>query len=171
MFNLPSKLWDFNFGKFLKQSLWRPLPQKDQYSKLHKDFAKHWEASRILKILYKINPNFYPKPIIEIRSMQPGLPNEWKDRENDYLTQIDLIAAHGECGALMHGANPFGKPINYSAYQQKFPEWRVKIINLLNSHQVRLVADPGLYLFHMQEEGHSDVRWYRFEPYPGAQLR
>jgi hypothetical protein len=38
------------------------------------------------------------------------------------------------------------------------------MINLLNNHQIRLDNDPGFYLVHMKEEGHDEVRWYRFAP-------
>jgi hypothetical protein len=34
----------------------------------------------------------------------------------------------------------------------------------LNNHQIRLPGDRGLCLFHMKEEGHEKVRWYRFDP-------
>ena len=64
----------------------------------------------------------------------------------------------------MHVANPFGQPIAYNFYQDHFPIWHRKTLNLLNKHQVRLVGDTGLWLIHMKEEGHEEVRWYRFDP-------
>jgi len=67
----------------------------------------------------------------------------------------------------MHGANPFGQPIDYVHFQQSFPVWMTKIMNLLNNHQVRLPGDPGMYVFHMKEvkeEGCDKVGWYRFDP-------
>jgi hypothetical protein len=38
-----------------------------------------------------------------------------------------------------------------------------KTINLLNNHQVRLAGDTAFYLFHMKEEAHEKIGWYRFE--------
>jgi hypothetical protein len=137
---------------------------REQYSLDYNDFAKHWEAAELLKNVEKINPNYYPQPVVEVPSDQPGIGHNLKKRDEDYLTKADLITAHGRCGSLMHAANPFGNPIDYSYFQQNFPVWMTKIINLLNNHEVRLPGDPGFYLFHLKEEGHEEVRWYRFEP-------
>src|ERR1039457_3127959 len=67
----------------------------DQYSLAYSDFAKHWEAAKLLKNLQRINPNFYPKPVIEVHSDRPGIVHDLHDRDQDYLTQKDLIEAHG----------------------------------------------------------------------------
>ncbi|MGD1100530.1 MAG: hypothetical protein ABSA59_00560 [Terriglobia bacterium] len=85
------------------------VANRNQYSLAYSDFAKHWEAAKLLKNLRRINPNFYPKPVIEVQSDRPGVLHALKDRDQDYLTQEDLIEAHGRCGALMHGANPLGR--------------------------------------------------------------
>ncbi|HEY1424066.1 MAG TPA: hypothetical protein VGF20_11475 [Candidatus Acidoferrum sp.] len=135
-----------------------------QYSRIYSDFAKHWEASKLLKNVRRVNSNFYPQPVIEAPADQPGVRHALKKRGPDYLTQEDLIEAHGRCGSLMHAANPFGSPIDYDFYLRNFPVWLNKTINLLNNHEVRLPGDSGFYLFHMKEEGHEEIRWYRFEP-------
>jgi hypothetical protein len=138
---------------------------RNQYSLVYADFAKHWEAAKLLKNLQRVNPNFYPKPVIEAPSDQALAMHNLEERQQDYLTQKDLIEAHGRCGALMHGENPFGQPIDYAFYQKQFPVWMEKIINLLNNHQVHLVGDTGFWLFHMQEDGKgNEISWYRFEP-------
>ena len=136
---------------------------RDLYSGAYADFAKHWEAAKLVKNLRKINPLFYPKPVVEVPTDQPGARHGLKDRDQDYLTEGDLVTAHGRCGSLMHAANPFGQPIDYEFFQGNFPVWMTKTINLLNNHQVHLVGDTGFYLFHMKEEGHEEVKWYRFE--------
>lgn len=141
---------------------------RDQYSLAYRDFAKHWEAAKLVKNLRRINPDFYPKPVVEAPTDTPGVLHALQDRQQDYLTEIDLVTSHGRCGALMHSANPFGQPIDYAFYQQSFPLWMAKTVNLLNNHQVRLVGDPGFYLFHMKEEGHDEVPWYRFQPPAGG---
>jgi hypothetical protein len=136
-----------------------------QYSLAYRDFAEDWQAAKLLNNLQRINPDFYPKPVIEKKSDQPGIVSSLSDRDQDYLTQSDLVAAHGRCGGLMHAANPFGEPIDYGFYLTNFPIWRTKIMNLLNIHHVHLLGDSGFYLFHMKEEGHNEVRYYRFEPH------
>lgn len=126
---------------------------KEQYAAAYTDFAKHWEAAKLLKNLQRTNSNFYPSPVIEVPSNDPRVMHELKERDQDYLTQSDLIEAHGRCGALMHAENPFGNSIDYEFYQKSFPVWRQKIINLLDNHKVHLVNDDGFWLFHMLGRG------------------
>ncbi|MGC1416991.1 MAG: hypothetical protein WA817_17015 [Candidatus Acidiferrum sp.] len=137
-----------------------------QYSLAHRDFARHWEAARLFRNLRRINPDFYPKPVVEERLDRPGVLHSLRKRQEDYLTENDLITSHGRCGELMHAGNPFGQPIDYAFYQQSFPLWLGKTVNLLNNHQVHLLGDLGFYLFHMKEQGHEEIRWYRFQPKP-----
>lgn len=132
------------------------------YAKVYNDFAKHWEAAKLLKNIRRLNPGFYPKPVVEVPTEQPGVTHQLQDREADYLTESELIIAHGKCGSLMHAANPFGHGIDYAYYETSFPVWRSRIINLLNNHQIKLPGDTGFYLVHMQEVGKEGVTWYTF---------
>lgn len=136
-----------------------------KYSAVYADFSKHWEATKLLKNLQRINREFYPKPVVETKSDQPNVVIALDDRDQDYLTQAGLIEAHGRCGKLLHAANPFGRPIDYYGFfKTKLPLWRSLFMNLLNTHKVHLVDDTGFYLVHMHEEGKKDeVSWYRFE--------
>jgi hypothetical protein len=135
-----------------------------EYSKAYADFEKHWEAAKLIKNLRRINPDFYPQPVIEVPAPagKPEGAHALQKRQQDYLTQQDLIEAHGKCGSLMHGSNPFGNEIDYLFFRSSFPTWRNKIINLLNGHEVRLLGDTGMWVIHMKEQGHDEVRWYRF---------
>lgn len=142
---------------------------RDQYSRAYADFSKHWELAKLIKNLRRINPEFYPKPVVEMQSDKAEVVNALRDRDQDYLTRDELISAHGRCGALMHSTNPFANPIDYGFYQQSFPLWRMRVINLLNNHQVRLLGDTGFWLVHMHEEGKgNEVSYYRFAPVTNA---
>ena len=44
----------------------------------------------------------------------------------------------------MHSSNPYGSHFDYGYYDKNIPIWRTKIINLLNSHQIRLLNDPNI---------------------------
>ena len=79
---------------------------KDLYSAVYSDFAKHWEAAKLVKRLRQINPHFYPEPVIQIPSDKPGVKMDLAPRQPDYLTEESLVEAHGRCGSLMHAANP-----------------------------------------------------------------
>ena len=87
----------------------------------------------MVKNLRKVNPNFYPNPVVEVPSTVPGTVNGLEKRDADYLTEHELVEAHGRCGALMHAANPFSAPIDYSFYEKVFPTWLTRMTNLLNN--------------------------------------
>ena len=92
------------FRKIFKLMAFASLAaNRDQYARVYADFAKHWEIAKLLKNLQRINPNFYPKPVMEVPSDLPGMVHGLTDRDADYLTRAELTAAHGRCGALMHG--------------------------------------------------------------------
>jgi hypothetical protein len=135
---------------------------RDLYSRAYADFAKHWEATKLLENVRHINPDFYPKPVIEEKTAQPEVKSNLRPRDPDYLTKDELVQAHGRCGSLMHAANPYGRGIDYAFFNRCFPEWRAKTINLLNCHQLHVPGDTGFYLVHMQEEGKDGVTWYKF---------
>jgi hypothetical protein len=136
---------------------------RNEYSTVYADFAKHWEAAKLLKNLAKINPNFYPFPVDEIPIKQGPASTKLVRKEHGYLTKEELVLAHGRCGSLMHAANPFAKGIDYTYFQNNFNSWAHKVVGLLNCHQVFLAGDTGSYIIHMQEAGHGEVKWYRTE--------
>ena len=134
------------------------------YSSAYRDFAKHWNAGELLKSLSAINPQFYPVPVVELPTDQPGVKHQLKERDPDYLTKDNFVELYGRCGVIMHAANPFGRGINYEFYKANLPLWRQQIINLLNNHQIRLKDSHYFYLIHMQEERDEKVHFYKFEP-------
>jgi len=140
---------------------------KAEYSAAYSDFAKHWEAAKLVKRLRAINPRFYPQPVNEEPSKTPGVKSNMTDRVGDFLTEDELVEAHGRIGGLMHAANPYGSPIQYDYFQKHFPTWLQRTMNLLNSHRVHLPRDPGFWLFHMHEPARKDghgIGYYRFDP-------
>jgi|ERR1035438_3262207 hypothetical protein len=140
------------------------VANKEAYSSVYADFAKYWNAGQLLKLLAKVNPCFYPQPVIEVPSKQLGIKHELKKREPDYLSEKEFTELYGRCGVIMHAANPYGTHIDYDFYKKTLPVWRSRIINLLNNHEIRLVGNPGLYLIHMKEDGTDKVRGYTFAP-------
>ncbi len=141
---------------------------KDIYSVAYAKFATHWHAGRLLRDLAKVNPDFYPKPVLEVPSKIPGVVNELKDRGPDYLTKDDFQAVYDECGAIMHSRNPYGQPLDYARYQRQLLLWQGRIMNLLNSHQIHLVNTPEFYLIHMKEDQDDEVHFYHFSPAPSS---
>jgi len=120
-----------------------------EYSQQYDKFTEHWNARFMLRDLERVNPGFYPHPIIQQPASEPGIKMQWLDRPNDYLTKDGFIALYEKCGGLMHAENPYATPKNYDQYKQNFVLWFKQIINLLNAHTMQLSGDSNLYLFQM----------------------
>ncbi|MEA3587295.1 hypothetical protein J6I75_02870 [Pseudidiomarina sp. 1APP75-27a] len=135
----------------------------DEFSKQHKKFSKYWNASLMLKDMERVNPDFYPNPIIQRKSEEAGVYMKWDDRPDDYLTKEKFVKVYEKCGAIMHSDNPFGSKVDYDYYQDSLPEWRTEVVNLLNAHTIKLVGDRNLYLFQMGA-GESNPNYTPFAP-------
>ncbi len=80
-------------------------------------FEKHWDPVQILKDVERLNPNFYPRPVIELPATQPGVKSDMVDRTDGYLTRAELIEVHGRCGNVLHARNPYRAPHDYELYE------------------------------------------------------
>jgi hypothetical protein len=119
------------------------------YSAQHRKFAEHWNPKFMLKDMARVNPHFYPLPIIQKPSAIPGIEMDWVDRGPDYLTKDDFLFAYDKCGGILHATNPYGTETDFDVYQTNLTQWRNKIVNLLNAHTMTLAQDDHLYLFEM----------------------
>lgn len=117
---------------------------REQYAAVYTDFSQHWEAAKLVKNLKNVNQNYYPEPVIEAPTDHPIAKHQLKKREGDFLTEEELVEAHGRCGALLHASNPYKKAIDYGYYKTIFPKWIERTIHLLNNHVIHLVNDPGM---------------------------
>lgn len=138
----------------------------DAYTSVYSKASKGWHAADLLRALERVNPEFYPVPVIEVPSTVPGVLLAHKKRETDYLAKADFPEVYGRCGVMAHAANPYGKGIDYNYYQKTLPSWRTQIVNLLNNHEIHLLNRPGMYVIHMKEGRDDKVHWYKFEPPP-----
>ena len=125
------------------------VANKDAFSSVYQDFAKYWNAELLVKDIERLNPGFYPRPIIQKPSNRPGVKMEWLERQGDYLTKDDLIKLYKKCGAIMHSGNPYGSQVDLAYYESKITYWLDRVVNLLNAHHITLVNDPNLYLIQM----------------------
>lgn len=141
------------------------VANKNEYSKVYSNFAKSWNAEYLLNDLSRINPNFYPKPMIEALDTEPGIKSQLIEKTVEILTKDEFIKIYKKCGGALHASNPLGRKVNYEYFKKNIPEWRKKIINLLNTHQIKLLNQQGFYLVHMQEDRDNKVHCYTFEPH------
>lgn len=142
------------------------VANKVEFEKAYGEFSKCWNAQYLLRDMERVNPDFYPHPIVEVPSKEPGAKMEWQDKKDGFLTKKEFLKLYEKCGAIMHAGNPYGSQVDYGYYETNIQGWLNKIIGLLNSHSIRLVGDPNLYLIHMREANHKRVRHYVFAPLP-----
>ena len=146
------------------------VANRDSYAAAYAKFASHWHAGRMLADLEQVNPDFYPKPVVEAPLSEshanPNVLHQLRDRDPDYLSRGEFETAYGKCGALAHAENPYGSRIDYDYYLKQVPAWRNQVINLLNNHKIRLVNEKEFYLVHMKEDRDDKVHYYRFGQMP-----
>jgi hypothetical protein len=140
------------------------VANKGEFSKVYNDFAKYWNARHLLRDLERLNPNFYPRPIVELPSKRPRAKMDLQDKKDGFLTKDEFLKLYQKCGAIMHAGNPYGSQVDYGYYERNIQVWLDKIIGLLNSHTIRLIKDPNLYVVHMNEDRDDRVHHYVFEP-------
>jgi hypothetical protein len=108
-----------------------------------KTLSKLWAADEIVKRLERLNPTFYPRPVV-FTNPQPGhwhledFPNE------NYLKQAEFGKLVGITGDILHkgslsrlakGRNPAECTIERALH------WGQKIVNLINQHRIGLVGN------------------------------
>jgi hypothetical protein len=140
------------------------VANKSEFSKAYGDFSKCWNAHYLLRDMERVNPDFYPRPIIEVPSKQPHAKMEWQEKKDGFLTKDDFLKLYEKCGAIMHAGNPYGSQVDFGYYQKNIQGWLDKLIGLLNSHTIKLVNDPNIYLLHMKEDRDDKVHHYVFAP-------
>lgn len=136
----------------------------DAYTSVYSKVSKGWHAADLLSEIERVNPQFYPVPVVEVPSEIPGVLPQHKKRDMDYLTKDDFPEVYGRCGVMAHAANPYGKGIDYAYYLKVLPLWRTQAVNLLNNHELHLLNSPGMYVIHMKEKQDDEVHFYKFQP-------
>ena len=126
-------------------------------------FEDYWRPKEILKDVESLNPNFYPRPIVEVPLKNSRAKNELVEMKTGFMKRDELIQVHRECGKRLHAQNPFGKAVDYDYYEKMIPKWMERIRKLLNCHQIKLLNGNRFYLVHMKEERDNHVHMYTFE--------
>jgi hypothetical protein len=110
------------------------------YEGLVRKLSKEWQINKIIAIVRKKNPDFYPQPVNRVPSETPGIKDNMEPVLTGFMTLDELTAAHGQIGRLMHADSPYREAMSLNEIEVQFPIWREKTINLLNNH---LIEFPG----------------------------
>lgn len=136
------------------------VANENEFKKHKNQYDRMYNARLIIQDIKRINPNYYPRPIIEYRDESKSI---WEECKSGFLTEKELIKLYAKCGKLMHAHNPFSSPIDYTKYQLDLPKWIDKIIGLLHSHTIQLIDSDNVYLIHMQEDSDDEIHYYMFK--------
>jgi len=122
---------------------------------LTRKLAKEWQVTKIVAIVRRKNPSFYPEPIDRAPTVKQYTKDEWKPITSGFLTLDELIEAHGKIGGLMHANNPYQEGRLLTEIEILFPMWREKLIRLLNNHLIKFPDEETVLYVGMKsaEEG------------------
>jgi hypothetical protein len=139
---------------------------KQKYAEVHKNFAQHWSAKRLLADLEKVNANFYPEPLEppkQLATESPGGTRHFHfDRPSSgFMTRDEFVQLYDSSADVLHIRNPFksGDPtirIGYSVDQ-----WVARVQRLLAWHLMHL-TDGGVWVVKIPDEG--DVQAWPASP-------
>ncbi|WP_026363436.1 MULTISPECIES: hypothetical protein [unclassified Agrobacterium] len=118
-------------------------------SEIHGSISRDYHAEKILRAVEKRFGKVYPRPIVQLLNPSPGVKAKFENIETGYLTRSDFSVLYAQCGDVLHGRNPFRKPMDFDGAYEKIDQWSKKITVLLNSHIATIVDDPNLYLIQM----------------------
>jgi len=131
------------------------LANSKAFGQVQANIQRYWNAKDLLKDIHGINPDFYPRPIIQEPSQRRGVKIDWLDRPDDYLTKDRFITLYDRCGSILHARNPFAPEQDYAKLEEVSPKWHLRIVNLLNAHVIHLVGDVNRYLIQMGSQSES----------------
>jgi hypothetical protein len=130
---------------------------KHLFEGLARKLAKEWQISKVIAIVEKRNPRFFPHPVRRVPSADPRLKDDLVDLNEGFLTQDELVAAHGKIGNLMHANSPYQETSVVAAFEKEFPVWRTKMMELLNNHIIRFPEEKAFLYIGMQSEETGSV--------------
>jgi len=126
------------------------IANREMYSRARKKYASDWNAKMVLKLAETLNPLFYPVPIKQVPVQGEEHVSDFQEVVDGFLTRSDFEVLYDVCGGVLHSENPYGNTKKYDQLWARSPEWLMKIVNLLNSHQVHPVGEKrSFYLIQM----------------------
>lgn len=138
------------------------VANKEEFEATCNKFNNYWNARLILQDIERLNPDFYPKSLVEIRLETGSVKSRIEEKTNGFLTRDEFVKVYEKCGKFMHSYNPYGSLHDTDYYIANIPVWLNKIIGLLNCHLIRLLGATNFFLIHMQEDGDDKVHGYNF---------
>jgi hypothetical protein len=131
---------------------------QEKYAAVFSSFDSHWKAAKMLAVLEKVNPHFYPTPV-RLKGHGPVPSGRERARyevlKDGFLTRVDFVFLYDACSAAVHARNPFSARTSVEI-KYDFPVWVERIRSLLRIHFMHFVDDRR-WLVYVPEAGRIQV--------------
>ena len=118
------------------------------------DYTKDFHAGKILNLLSKINPDFFPKPVSAPVNLGPG---KWHfdKREDESLTKNKFESFYDRLGKFLHADNPWGHDKGVKNLLDDIPKVISSVRLLLSWHftAIRTPEFNGLWVLEAPANG------------------
>ena len=125
------------------------VANKEKYSETNAKFSEHWNASRILDTMRKLNPGFYPVPLEA--PIWNGHAHHFEPINEGFLTEDDFATLYQASSEVLHTRNPYRESDPTIQVKYTVAEWISRIQALLSWHQVVLL-DGGSWVVHIHRQ-------------------
>jgi len=139
------------------------VSNKEKYSEIRVRFERDWNAKNIIGDLSRINPEFYPRPVIKTESADPAVDYHFEQIKSGYLSKTEFLKLYEKCGGLLHAENPFGGKKDFTGIRQNASDWVNKIQRLLDLHCVLAYGHERAWIVQMREGPEKKVAVYTAE--------
>lgn len=135
-------------------------PNKQMYSAFRKnaeksaDFGNDWQADSIFLNLTKVNPDFYPDPLLQETMVAPGRWHFGKPL-NGYMKRKNFETLYKRVGKFLHADNPWGHDKGWAHFANDLPDAIDKIRALLSKHRTLIRAPEfnGVWIVDAPSDG------------------
>lgn len=118
---------------------------------------KEHSAERIMNHLERLQPDFFPLPIV-LKPLTPTFSTMEFPTETT-LTKSELLALYGGCGDVLHrghlGTFFGGGRLSAANTYDEVNEWKRKIISLLFNHRIMLAKTKSMIICTFNDGNHQ----------------
>lgn len=120
-------------------------PNKQMYAAFRKNadrpshFGEDWQADSIFLSLSKVNPDFYPDPLLQESRVGPHIWHFGKPLSG-YMKRKSFETLYKRLGKFLHADNPWGNDKGWANFAKDLPDAIVKIRGLLKKHRTLIRA-------------------------------
>jgi len=116
------------------------IANREVYEKVRADFQNEWNAKRLLDKLARVNPDYYPVPLMPPTTGANGKKHMEKV-SSGFLTKDEFVVLYDLCSTILHAPNPFQTQDALAGINLDVNYWAAQITSLLKFHMIHLVDE------------------------------